>query len=220
MPADDYILISGLQHLLFCPRQWALIHIDRQWRENFFTAQGRVLHEKVHSEESESRPGLITARGLALRCERLMICGVADAVEFHRSENGILLPGRKGRWSPFPVEFKNGRPKTKDCDRIQLCAQAVCLEEMLGVCISEGALFYGSTRRRENVDFSPALRKQMEETVRQAHEMMTSGTIPPPQPDKHCKSCSIADICQPASGSSVQNYLRKHISEALNETSA
>ena len=122
--SDEYILISGLQHLLFCPRQWALIHIERQWQENIFTAQGRLLHEKAHSDESENRPGLHVARGLPLRCERLKISGVADVVEFHQDDAGVLLPGQKGTWRPYPVEYKHGRPKTKDCDRIQLCAQA------------------------------------------------------------------------------------------------
>ena len=216
--SDDFILISGLQHLLFCPRQWALIHIDRQWQENYFTAMGRVLHEKAHSEQSESRPGLVVARGLSLRSERLMICGVADVVEFHQDEDGVSLPGHRGRWRPFPVEYKNGRPKTKDCDRIQLCAQAVCLEEMLGCAIPAGALFYGTTRRRENVEFSAELRRQLEETVQRAHELLESGTIPAPQPDKHCKSCSIADVCQPKKTAAVSDYLQRHIREALDET--
>ena len=220
MSSDDFILISGLQHLLFCPRQWALIHIDRQWQENFFTAQGRVLHEKAHSEQSESRPGLVVARGLALRNERLMICGVADVVEFHQDEDGVPLPDHCGRWRPFPVEYKNGRPKTKDCDRIQLCAQAACLEEMLGCSIPAGALFYGTTRRRENVEFSAGLRQQLEETVTLAHEMLESGTIPLPKADKHCKSCSIADVCQPKKTSAVSDYLRLCIREALDEASS
>lgn len=154
--SDEYILISGLQHLLFCPRQWALIHIERQWQENIFTAQGRLLHEKAHSDESENRPGLHVARGLPLRCERLKISGVADVVEFHQDDAGVLLPGQKGTWRPYPVEYKHGRPKTKDCDRIQLCAQAACLEEMLDCRIETGALFYGTPRRREEVAFTPS----------------------------------------------------------------
>lgn len=217
---EDFILISGLQHLLFCPRQWALIHMEGVWEENTLTARGRVLHEKAHSGADESRPGLIVARALPLRCERLNIDGVADVVEFHRADDGAVLARRRGRWQPFPVEYKNGRPKKDDCDRVQLCAQAVCLEEMLGCAVPRGALFYGAARRREEVEFSPALRSRLEETVARAREMMSRGVVPPPNPDKRCRSCSLVDICQPDTARSAREYLRRHIEENANETDA
>ncbi|WP_462363965.1 CRISPR-associated protein Cas4 [Pyramidobacter porci] len=212
--SDEYVLISGLQHLLFCPRQWALIHIERQWQENIFTAQGRLLHEKAHSDESENRPGLHVARGLPLRCERLKISGVADVVEFYHDDAGVPLPGQKGTWRPYPVEYKHGRPKTKDCDRIQLCAQAACLEEMLDCRIETGALFYGTPRRREEVAFSPQLRAEMEDACAQAHQLLDAGVVPPAVLLPHCKSCSVSDICQPKMSRTVGNYLKKHLEEA------
>lgn len=217
---EDFILISGLQHLLFCPRQWALIHMEGVWGENSLTASGRVLHEKAHSGADESRPGLIVTRSLPLRCERLNIDGVADVVEFHHADDGVELPRRRGRWRPFPVEYKNGRPKKNDCDRVQLCAQAVCLEEMLGCAVPSGALFYGAARRREDVEFSLALRAKLEESVARAREMMKRGVIPPPVRDKRCRSCSLAGVCQPDAGRSVREYLRRHIEENANETDA
>ena len=147
MEEREPIALSALQHFLFCPRQCALIHVERQWAENRFTAEGRVLHERADLGGSSSRSGVRTVRSMPLRCRRLGIGGVADVVELHDG-------GRR----PYPVEYKRGRPKAHRADEVQLCAQAVCLEEMSGTTIPEGALFYGQTRRRVVVRFDKALR--------------------------------------------------------------
>jgi len=139
---DDLIPISALQHFVFCERQCALIHIEQAWTENRLTAEGRLLHERVHDQGGESRAGVRIERGLPLRSLRLGLVGVADVVEFH--------PLSEGGWRPFPVEYKRGKPKRNACDEIQVCAQALCLEEMLGVRIPAGALFYGKTHRSQN----------------------------------------------------------------------
>ncbi len=173
---DDLLPLSGLQHLHFCERQWGLIHIEQQWEENRLTAEGRVLHERVHDGGSEGRPGVVIARGLYLQSLRLGLTGQADVVEFHEvgggAEGAVGLRNREGWWRPFPVEYKRGKPKADSCDEVQLCAQAMCLEEMLGVAIGGGALFYGTNRRRTEVRLDGALRGRTEELARQAGEML------------------------------------------------
>ena len=146
----DYLLISGLQHFSFCRRQWALIHIEQQWFENRLTAEGKVIHKRVHDASSvDIRGGIITMRDMPVKSERLGICGRCDAVEFSQSDNGITLHGRDGQWDICPVEYKHGRQKSGDCDRLQVTAQAICLEEMFCCKINEGAVFYHETRKRE-----------------------------------------------------------------------
>ena len=151
---DDYLLLSGIQHFLYCKRQWALIHIEQQWSENELTAEGQIMHARAHSEEKEKREGKLIVRGLRIHSEELGLVGQCDVVEFLFSENGVHLDGREGLYLPYPVEYKHGAPKETDEDKVQLCAQAMCLEEMLAVNIQEGAIFYGEIRRREAVDFS------------------------------------------------------------------
>jgi CRISPR-associated exonuclease Cas4 len=208
---DDLLPISGLQHLHFCERQWGLIHIEQQWEENRLTAEGRILHERVHESGTESRPGVVTARGLHLRSLRMGLSGVADVVEFHREDTGgVQLPGREGSWRPFPVEYKRGRPKGESSYEIQLCAQAMCLEEMFGVTIETGALFFGQARRRSEVWFDSELRRQTEELARRMHELYTARTTPSAVYAKKCESCSLYDRCLPRATSkrtSVERYL-------------
>ncbi len=169
---DDLLPISALQHLVFCERQWGLIHLEQIWAENRLTLEGKHLHERVDESETESRGGVRTARALALRSLRLGLSGRADVVEFLRMEadegpvdgaddgvsGAVALPGVAGLWRPFPVEYKRGKPKPDRCDEVQLCAQALCLEEMLDTEIPRGALFYGQPRRRQEVAFDPELR--------------------------------------------------------------
>lgn len=186
---DDLLPISALQHYLYCPRQCALIHVEQAWVENVFTAEGRLLHERVDRPQSEARGGVRVAYGLLLRSMRLGLTGKADVVEFH-GESG-------GRKVPFPVEYKRGRPKQKDWDRIQLCAQAMCLEEMLATDVPQGALFYGKTRRREQVAFDERLRGLTAETAHALHELVASGVTPPPVADERCAACSLAGRCLP-----------------------
>jgi len=182
---EDLLPISALQHLLFCPRQCALIHIERLWEENWLTAKGQVLHCRVDQEEDELRHGIDTATSLPLHSFRLGLVGKADLVEFHEDNQ------------PYPVEYKRGKPKIKDWDRVQLCAQALCLEEMLNTKIRKGALFYQSIMRRESIDFDTKLRNQTEKTAENLHHLIKIGKTPLPKEIKKCKACSLQDFCLP-----------------------
>jgi CRISPR-associated exonuclease Cas4 len=209
---DELLPISALQHLVFCERQWALIHLEQQWSENRLTAEGRVLHDKAHGGAGESRRDLRIARGLRIHSLRLGLTGIADVVEFHRSSHrgGIALTGTDGVWMPFPVEYKRGRPKPNQCDEIQLCAQALCLEEMLGVVIPGGALFYGSQRRRHEVPFDSSLRARTENLASRLHELTDARRTPPAVYEKKCESCSLINLCLPrvtTGKKSVSRYL-------------
>ena len=188
-PIDNLLMISALQHYAFCPRQCALIHVEQIWQESGRTAEGRIMHERVHDEGSESRGNIRIERGVALRTLRLGLIGKADVVEFHRQADGS--------WLPFPVEYKRGKPKVDDCDKIQLCAQAICLEEMLGVAIQAGALFYGQTRRRLDVPFDEDLRSLTEEMATGVHALLNGGRTPLAVYSPKCKSCSLLEICRP-----------------------
>lgn len=183
-PSDD-IPLSALQHWLFCPRQYALIHIERIWAENRFTAEGRVLHERADTGRPETRPGIRTLRGVEIRSERHGLSGIADVVEL-----------RGGR--PFPVEYKRGQPKSHRADEVQLCAQALCLEEMFACDIPEGALFYGKRRRRETVQMDAELRALTLDTARAVRACRASGELPQPVYDPaRCDRCSLYDSCRP-----------------------
>jgi len=189
---DAFIPVSALQHYLFCPRQCALIHLDQVWTENALTAEGRVLHERADSGKRTTRGDLKTVTGLLLRSAALGLSGKADVVEFHRNGNA---------WRPFPVEYKRGRPKAHDADRVQLCAQALCLEEMLGLAVPEGALFYGAQRRRLGVSFDANLRDLTARTAAAVHALLEEGRLPPvPEAmtkGRGCTSCSLAESCLP-----------------------
>lgn len=187
---DDLIPLSALQHFVVCPRQCALIHLEQVWVESARTAEGRVSHERVDRGGAEVRDGIRRAFGLPLRSLALGLSGKADAVEFHPA------PG-SGPEVPFPVEHKRGRPKAHDADRVQLCAQGLCLEEMLGVPVPAGALFYGETRRRQDVAFDAALRRRTAEVAAAVREMMTSGITPAPPSEAPCKGCSLEPACRP-----------------------
>ena len=183
---DEFVPISAIQHMLYCPRQCALIHIERQWAENRYTAEGRVLHQRADAGGKERRGDTRFERGVRLRSLRLGVSGVADVVEIHTG----------GR--PFPVEYKRGRPKAHRADEVQLCAQAMCLEEMLGTPVPEGALFYGRNRRRKVVVFDDELRALTERTVADTRRLLAEGETPLPEyaPGK-CNTCSLNEICQP-----------------------
>ena len=185
---DDLIQLAALQHIIFCERQCALIHIEQLWSENVLTAEGRIMHDKVDTAKQEKRRDVRIEYGVPLRSLRLGLSGKADVVEFHRQGDN---------WHPFPVEYKRGKPKRDNCDKVQLCAQALCLEEMLNCTITEGALFYGTTRRRQDVVLDTALRTETEETAAKAHELIRSGITPKPEYSKKCKSCSLVELCMP-----------------------
>jgi len=201
---DDLIQLSALQHMAFCPRQCALIHVEQTWTESGLTAEGRIMHERVHDEDRESRGNVRFESGVPLRSLRLGLIGKADVVEFHRTSDDD--------WQPFPVEYKRGKPKMDHCDKVQLCAQAMCLEEMLNVQIPAGAIFYGQTRHRLDVTFDEALRKETEETAKQAHILIESGCTPKPVYAKRCERCSLKAECLPKTMQkkrSVKTYLTR-----------
>ncbi len=185
---SDLLPISALQHIDFCARQCALIHIERLWSENRLTVEGQLLHERVHGEGNETRAGIKIARGLHLRSSRLGLSGIADAVEFITKNEQVKI---------YPVEYKRGKPKITDCDKVQLCAQALCLEEMLGQKICEGALYYGEPRRREEVVFSKELREKTIQMAEKLHSLIDGKITPSAVFDKKCRNCSLANLCMP-----------------------
>ncbi len=206
---DDLLPLSGLQHLVFCQRQWGLIHIEQQWQENRLTAEGRLLHEKVDAGLPETRARVRITRGLALRSFRLGLSGRADVVEFP-------LDGAP----PVPVEYKRGRPKPGDCDQVQLCAQALCLEEQLGVSIPQGALYYGQRARRTVVAFTPALRQRVEALAARMHHLYRAGKTPAPEFGPKCGSCSLYSLCEPkalTSRQSAARYFRARLAALLQD---
>lgn len=186
---NDLLPVSALQHLLFCERQCALIHIEQVWVENIFTAQGRVMHERVHGETAESRRDVRVEFGMAVRSLRLGLIGKTDVIEFHR------IPDKS--WQPFPVEYKRGKNKPDNRDKVQLCAQALCLEETLGAVIPQGAIFYGKERRRTDVAFDVALRAETEKTVERLHALINAGQTPKAVYKPECDSCSLISYCLP-----------------------
>lgn len=218
----DLLPLSALQHLAFCERQWGLIHLEAVWDENRLTVEGRHLHERADEPASENRRDLRIVRGLRIRSLRLGLAGRADVVEFHRSaESGeppgtITLEGAAGRWRPFPVEYKRGRPKTGSWDEVQLCAQALCLEEMLGVAIAAGALFYGQPRRRFEVDLTPELRTKTEALAARVHGLFDARITPTARYEKKCANCSLLLHCLPKAlgrPGSIGRYLDRALTD-------
>lgn len=189
---DDLLPISALQHLIFCERQCALIHIEGLWAENRLTVEGRHLHERVDDGLTETRGDVRITRSLPLRSLRLGLIGRADVVEFHRTRGSA-------EGQPLPVEYKRGKPKPDDSDRVQLCAQALCLEEMLGVHVPAGAIFYGRPRRRADVMFDQDLRGTTERAAGRLHALIGSGLTPIASRAPKCDGCSLLDLCMPDS---------------------
>ncbi|MFZ3076711.1 MAG: CRISPR-associated protein Cas4 [Psychrobacter glacincola] len=213
---EDYLLLSGIQHMAFCERQWALIHIEQAWAENVRTMEGKHLHERTDDPfEDETRKDVRIVRAMPVVSKKLGFRGVADVVEFHRTEEAsegvaVRLKNRKGCWRPCPVEYKRGRPKRDDRDAVQLCAQAMALEEMLNVAIDSGFLYYGQIRHREHIISNKVLRDRVEELSKKMHEMMAEGKTPKAVKGKHCSLCSLKEICQPEltiRKRSVEEYL-------------
>lgn len=211
---EDYLMLSGIQHFAFCKRQWAMIHIEQQWAENYRTTAGEIMHKKAHDESAfEKRGNLLTVRGLRISSRSLGLSGQCDVVEFHQDENGIDLFGYEGKWNIVPVEYKQGTVKENNADELQLCAQAVCLEEMFQMDIPEGFLYYGENRRRHQVEFTSELRSEVERTADKMHEMFRRGHTPGAKPSKQCKSCSLENLCLPKLQKSgdVRKYIEKNI---------
>lgn len=178
--------ISALQHFAFCQRQCALIHLEQVWQENYLTAHGRLLHERVDSGEPETRKGVRFERGVVVTAPQLGLTGKLDLLEHHKASNQFI-----------PVEYKRGKPKSNDIDKVQLCAQALCIEEMLAVEVKQGALWYWQTRKRIEIEFDNELRAQTKTLITQVQQLFAQEKTPPPTVGKHCKACSLIAICQP-----------------------
>lgn len=214
---DDYLQISGLQHFKFCRRQWALIHIERQWAENWRTADGGIMHERAHDADLKERRGnLLVTRDMHVFSSTLGISGACDVVEFHRSKTGVPLYGQEGLYQPFPVEYKRGSPRTDASNALQLCAQAMCLEEMLCCDIPEGALYYGEIHRRETVELTSELRQEVRDSLLEMHALYQKGRTPKVKPSKACNACSLKELCLPKllRGSSARAYIEARLEEA------
>ena len=195
---EDWLQLSGLQHFAFCRRQWALIHIEDQWAENFRTVDGSLMHENAHDQGfRESRGDVLIVRCLAVHSAQLGISGQCDVVEFHQDPDGISLQGREGTWRPYPIEYKRGKPKDGPADALQLCAQAMCLEEMLCCAIQEGAIYYGETRHRTVVPLTQDLRSQVRDSLVEMHDLYQKHYTPKVKPTKACNACSLKDLCLP-----------------------
>jgi len=216
---DQLLPLSAVSQYVHCPRRCALIHLERVWSENAVTAEGRVLHEKVDSGKSESRGDLKILRSLRLRSLRLGITGIADVVELHRlapAEGGVAVPGLAGTWLPFPVEYKRGAAKDIRCYEVQLCAQALCIEEMLSARIPEGALFLGEKQHRTPVAFDAVLRAETEAVCQAVQDLFAAGVTPPADYNKRCSSCSLMEACLPqsaGSGKSARKWLVRQLEE-------
>lgn len=213
---EDFLLLSGIQHFAFCRRQWALIHIEQQWQENLRTIEGEILHEKTHDNTiKEKRGDLIISRGMPVFSRSLGLTGSCDVVELHRSPEGVNIFGRFGTYIPVPVEYKRGKPKEDDSDALQLCAQVMCLEEMLLCEIKEAYLFYGETKHRLKILLDQGLRERVKSIAKEMHELYDRRHTPKVKPSKSCKACSLIELCMPklCKNPSVTEYIRKNILE-------
>ncbi|UKL14244.1 CRISPR-associated protein Cas4 [Dissulfurimicrobium hydrothermale] len=223
---DDLLPLSGIQHFLFCRRQWALIYVEMQWKENVLTAEGRILHQRVDDPFfTETRNGVIIARSVPVASYRLGLSGVCDVVEFTPSppaplsqgEEDVKLPNRAGLYLPTPVEYKRGKPKREPMDEAQLCAQAMCLEEMLSTHIPLGYLYYGQTHHREKVEFTSELRALVMEMSAEMHQYFQRGHTLRVKPSKACRSCSLEEVCLPVLQKKVimaSKYIRQQVESA------
>lgn len=215
---DEFLLLSGIQHFKFCRRQWALIHVEQLWKENVLTVEGQQLHDIVHDETlpSEKRNDIIISRSVPVRSTVLGVSGACDIVEFYAASDGITLNGRDGLWSPVPVEYKHGRPKDRtDADNLQLCCQAMCLEEMLLCHIPLGYLYYGELRHRLEVELTQRLREDVKNTLTEMHEYYKRRYTPKVKPTQACKNCSMRDLCLPKLGHNISasTYIQRRVNE-------
>ncbi|MBL8632293.1 MAG: CRISPR-associated protein Cas4 [Myxococcales bacterium] len=188
---DSFLPLSGLQHVVYCERQAALIHVDKIWQENTATALGRIVHERVDVPGRDHRRGVRVVRSMPLFSATLRLSGIADTVEYHRID-------RKGSAEqPFPVEYKRGRVRSLLADQVQLCAQAICLEELHGMSVPQGALFYDASHRRVAVTFDDTLRKQTRAAAARLHSFVEQRRVPPAEPGPRCAGCSLEPMCMP-----------------------
>lgn len=213
---EDFLLLSGIQHFIFCRRQWALIHIEQQWQENLRTIEGKILHEKTHdSTLKEKRGELIISRGMAIFSHTLGLTGSCDVVEFRKNPNGVKIFGRNETYKLFPVEYKRGKPKNDESDILQLCAQAICLEEMLVCEIPEAYLYYSEIKQRHRIPLDERLRERVRDVANEMHELYSRRHTPKVKLSKSCKACSLAEVCMPklCKNPSAIYYFKKNIIE-------
>jgi len=217
---EDFLSLSGIQHFMFCRRQWALIHIEQQWEENLRTVEGHIMHKNAHdSLMTETRGNIVITRAMPVFSKELGVYGVCDVVEFRRSNDGVNLFGREGRYLPCPIEYKKGRPKESDMDRLQLAAQAMCLEEMLCCTVKSAYLYYGETRHRVEVPVTQELRDKVRAVFSEMHQYYNLRYTPKVRPTKQCKACSLKDICLPVlcKNKKVTGYINQMLKEEISE---
>ena len=218
---EDMLMLSGIQHFMFCPRQWALIHIDQQWEENRLTVEGELLHKNVDNPTYRQKNGdVITLRSVVIASKRLGLYGVTDAVELHpvtEGQDAIQHKSYPGIWKPFPIEYKRGKPKHSAVDEVQLAAQVMCFEEMYGIQIGFGALYYGETKHREVIKIDQSLRENTIRCANDMHNIFSTGRVPKVDKGKHCRNCSLVNICLPnmVNSSKVSSYLKKCLYEEI-----
>lgn len=213
---DEFLQLSGIQHFAFCRRQWALIHIEMQWKENLRTVEGQILHENAHNPEmNEKRGNVIVVRAMPVHSRKMGVSGECDVVEFHKSDKGAHINGREGVYMPVPVEYKRGEPKSDNIDILQLAAQALCLEEMFCTDINYGYIYYGETRHRLKVDFDDEIINEVVRLFEEMHLYYRRGYTPKVKISKKCNACSLKDLCVPVlnKNKSVAEYIDKFISE-------
>ena len=213
---DEFLQLSGIQHFAFCRRQWALIHIEMQWKENLRTVEGQILHENAHNPEmNEKRGNVIVVRAMPVHSRKMGVSGECDVVEFHKSDKGAHINGREGVYMPVPVEYKRGEPKSDNIDILQLAAQVLCLEEMFCTDINYGYIYYGETRHRLKVDFDDEIRNEVVKLFEEMHLYYRRGYTPKVKISKKCNACSLKDLCVPVlnKNKSVAEYIDKFISK-------
>lgn len=215
---DDMLMLSGIQHFRFCPRQWALIHIEQQWDDNRLTIEGKILHKHVDDPFYRQKCGdLITLRAVDIASRKLGLYGISDAIELHpssTSEDSIRHPKYPGMWKPVIVEYKHGRPKRNEVDEVQLTAQTMCLEEMYSIHICQGFFFYGELRHRVAISITDRLRAIVCQCVSDMHELFRTSKVPKVIYGKHCDKCSLKNICMPKTAmncTTVSTYLNKNL---------
>lgn len=209
-------MLSGLNHFIFCRRRWALVHIEQLWNENEYTLDGEYMHERVHDAEfTESRGSVLLSRAMPVRSVSMNITGECDMVELHKDPHGVPIQGREGTWRLYPIEYKRGSPNERGADEMQLCAQAMCLEEMFVTDIPEGAVFYGETHRRMPVVFTEELRESVRSALEEMHRLFERGHTPRAKMTKACKNCSLVELCQPGLSKQVSpsEYVRRMLEE-------
>ncbi len=212
---DDFLMISGIQHFIFCRRQWALIHIEQQWSDNLRTVEGDIVHQNVHSLSQEKRNNVITTRGMPIHSATLGLSGECDVVEFHKSSDGVRIANYTELYKAIPVEYKRGKPKEHDADILQLAAQAHCLEEMLCTTVECGYLYYSEIKRRVKVEFTPEIRDRLKQVCEDMHICFKRKHTPKVKRSKGCNACSLKDTCLPvlSKDRSAKQYLKERVGE-------